>query len=159
MWKSRWPSWATRSIIVLTVSVDVKRTLNLNSDTQSSGAVWKSRWPSWAHTVPNTSNSPYGLCGRKATLNLWKSRWPSPNSSYGLTELASVSELRGCVCESRGGRPGLPVPNTSNSLCGRKVTLNLLRRKSSGAEPVCEGRGGRPGLIPFLAVLTELCWQ
>ena len=32
---------------------------------QRSGAVWKSRWPSWA-PVPN---KPYGLCGRKATLN------------------------------------------------------------------------------------------
>ena len=27
------------------------------------------------------------------------------------------------LCESRGGRPGLPVPNSSYDLCGRKATL------------------------------------
>ena len=27
------------------------------------------------------------------------------------------------LCESRGGRPGLPVPNSPYSLCGRKATL------------------------------------
>ena len=39
-------------------------------------------------------NSPYGLCGRKATF---QEGWES--------------EIRSCVCvcESRGGRPGLPV--------------------------------------------------
>ena len=26
--------------------------------------------------------------------------------------------------ESRGGRPGLPVPNSPYGLCGRKATLN-----------------------------------
>ena len=35
--------------------------------------------------------------------------------------LNRVQELR----ESRGGRPGLPVPNSSHALRGRKVTLNL----------------------------------
>ena len=29
------------------------------------------------------------------------------------------------VCESGGGRPGLPVPNSPYGLCGRKTTLNL----------------------------------
>ena len=29
------------------------------------------------------------------------------------------------LCESRGGRPGLPVPNKPGGFCGRKVTLNL----------------------------------
>ena len=28
------------------------------------------------------------------------------------------------LCESRSGRPGLPVPN---GLCGRKATLNMSR--------------------------------
>ena len=28
-------------------------------------------------------------------------------------------------CESRGGRPGLPVTNSPYGLCGRKATLNL----------------------------------
>ena len=39
---------------------------------------------------PPVPNSPYGLCGRKATLNYLRAQ-----------------EL----CESRGGRPGLPVPS------------------------------------------------
>ena len=26
-------------------------------------------------------------------------------------------------CEGRGGRPGLPVPNSPYGLCGRKATL------------------------------------
>ena len=29
------------------------------------------------------------------------------------------------LCESRGGRPGLPVPNGPYGLCGRKATWNL----------------------------------
>ena len=29
------------------------------------------------------------------------------------------------LCESRGGRPGLPVPQSSFGLCGCKATLNL----------------------------------
>ena len=29
------------------------------------------------------------------------------------------------LCESRGGRPGLPVTNSPCGLCGRKATLNL----------------------------------
>ena len=28
------------------------------------------------------------------------------------------------LCESRGGRPGLPVHNSRYGLCGRKVILN-----------------------------------
>ena len=36
--------------------------------------------------------------------------------------LCRVQEL----CESRGGRPGLPVPNSPYGLCGRKATLNLI---------------------------------
>ena len=48
-----------------------------------------------------------GLCGQKATL--------SPNSEQG----HRAQEL----CESRGGHPGLPVPNNPYGLCGRKATL------------------------------------
>ena len=48
------------------------------------------------------------------------------------------------LCERRGGRPGLPVPNSPYGLCGRKATLNeqLVDR----AQEQCENRGGRPGL-------------
>ena len=28
------------------------------------------------------------------------------------------------LCESRGGRPGLPVPNSPYGLCGRKARVN-----------------------------------
>ena len=34
------------------------------------------------------------------------------------------------LCESRGGRPGFPVPNSLYGLCGRNTTLN--ERWSSG---------------------------
>ena len=53
-------------------------------------------------------NSPYSLCGRKATLNL------------NTVERDSAQER----CESRGGRPGLPVPNKPCGFCGRKAALN-----------------------------------
>ena len=31
------------------------------------------------------------------------------------------------LCESRGGRPGLPVPNKPRGFCGRKATLNQIK--------------------------------
>ena len=37
------------------------------------------------------------------------------------TVLATAQEL----CESRGGRPGLPVLNSPYGLCGREATLHL----------------------------------
>ena len=46
--------------------------------------------------------------------------------------ISRVQEL----CESRGGRPGLPVSKSPYGLCGRKATLNLDRvvhGQSSGA--------------------------
>ena len=47
------------------------------------------------------------------------------------------------LCESRGGRPGLPVPNSPYGLCGRKATFNVF---SVRAQELCERRGGCPGL-------------
>ena len=44
------------------------------------------------------------------------------------------------LCESRDGRPGLPVPNCPY---GRKATLNYIYDR---AQELCESRGGRPGL-------------
>ena len=38
--------------------------------------------------------------------------------------------------------PGLPVPNSRYSLCGRKATLNL----NVFLLKLCGSRGGRPGL-------------
>ena len=42
------------------------------------------------------------------------------------------------LCESRGGHPGLPVPNTPYCLC--EATLK------NRAGEFWESRGGRPGL-------------
>ena len=36
------------------------------------------------------------------------------------------------LCESQGGRPGLPVPNTPCGLCGRKAVLNLTEQSLAG---------------------------
>ena len=75
------------------------------------------------HTI---ASSPCGLCGRGATLNLG-------NTDQGFQELYCV--------KGRGGRPGLPVPNSLYGLCGRKATLNLGLIRT---QEMCEGRGGRP---------------
>ena len=51
-------------------------------------------------------------------------------SSAGTEVGAKAQEL----CESRGGRPGLPVPNSPYGLSGRKATLNDEQlQHSSGA--------------------------
>ena len=65
------------------------------------------------------SNSPYGLCGRKATL----SDWTRKNQSSG-------------AVWNRGGRPGLPVSNSPYGLCGRKTSMNEERRVSRLAAKV-----------------------
>ena len=52
-------------------------------------------------------NSPYGLCGRKATF-----------------ELESATELRSCV-KVEVAVLGSPSPDNQYALCGRKATLDL----------------------------------
>ena len=127
---------------VCAVSVDFKQHLKKLCTLRSSGAVWKSRWTSWApRPVPN---SPCGFCGRKSTfeevvyhsllgssvkvemdvlgsppqiliivlMQLWF-LWTWSN-----TWRSSVSFIAQELCESRSGRPGLPVLNTSNSPYG-----------------------------------------
>ena len=60
------------------------------------------------------------LCGSKVTLEE-EEEWTSD---------VRVQEL----CESRGGRPGLPVPNSPYGLCGRKAALYTLQNgQSAGA--------------------------
>ena len=61
---------------------------------------------------PSVIASPYGLCGRKATLN----------------QLKSTHQSSGAVCESRGVRPRLPVPNSPYGHCGRKATLKRKKK-------------------------------
>ena len=46
------------------------------------------------------------------------------------------------LCESGGGPPGLPAPNSPYGLCGRKAILE----EDLGSELPCESGGGRPGL-------------
>ena len=70
------------------------------------------------------------FCGCKATVN-------------SNCQSSTAQEL----CESRGGRPGLPVPNSPYCFCGHKATLK------NRAQALCESRGGRPGL-PSLIVRT-----
>ena len=54
------------------------------------------------------------------------------------------------LCESLGGRPWLPVPNSPYGLCGRKATLKYR------AQNMCESRGGRPGLpVPIIALMVS----
>ena len=48
------------------------------------------------------------------------------------------------LCESRGGRSRLPVPNSPFCLCGRKATLK--KKHSVRVQELCESRGGRSGL-------------
>ena len=51
-------------------------------------------------------NSPYGLCGRKATLNL------------------KIRDRAQELCECQGDRPGLTVPNNPYGVYGHKATWN-----------------------------------
>ena len=52
------------------------------------------------------------------------------------------------LCESRGGRPGLPVPTSPCGLCGRKATLN--EPPGSELRSCVGGRPGLPSLIVFM---------
>ena len=76
--------------------------------------------------VPDT---PYGLCGRKSTLtcSITKVRscvkvevavlgFPSLIVIIVSGRKATLKNRALELCESRGGRPGLPVPNSPNSL-------------------------------------------
>ena len=61
----------------------------------------------------------------------WKSRWPSRLSSPSLI-VRTVSVNVKQHCESRGGRPGLPVAKSPYGLCGRKATVNLYFVQTTG---------------------------
>ena len=85
-------------------------------------------------------HSPNGLCGRKAAL---KSKCLRSCVKVEVAVLGSIVRTVSVdvkqhwtrtlgpfraqeVCESRGGRSGLPGPNSPYGLCGRKATLNLV---------------------------------
>ena len=63
----------------------------------------------------------------------------------------NVLRCRADIVGTRGGRPGLPVPNSPYGLCGRKATPNSLR-----AQELCKSHGGRPG-IPVPNSAYGLC--
>ena len=53
---------------------------------------------------------------------------PVPNSFFMVCGHKATLENRAQeLCESRGGRPGLPVPNSLYGLFGSKAALNLNR--------------------------------
>ena len=63
------------------------------------------------------------------------------------TELSSCRCVRAQeLCESGGGHPGLPVPNSQYGLCGRQTTLNRTELCLRAQELCRESRGGPPGL-------------
>ena len=60
------------------------------------------------------------------------------------------------MCERRGGCPGLPDPNNTYGVCGRKATLNLNVSWRSVASPgdtfiICTDRFR----LPFEVTLVE----
>ena len=61
------------------------------------------------------------------------------------------------MCESRGGRPGLPVPNSPYGLCGRKATWNfgimIVSAKRSEGEKYAYRNVKTPKLIGNIAFL------
>ena len=85
---------------MIMVSVDVTQHLKKSREGRQSGR------PGLA--------CPYGFRGRKATFE------EEEEEERGRTELQEL-------CESRGGHPGLPVPNSPYGFRGRKATLSLRR--------------------------------
>ena len=63
-------------------------------------------------------------------MGLHRSNFPSTPEKMRLSKTnwpTYASELKE-LCESRGGRPVLPVPNSSYGVCGCIATLNLNQR-------------------------------
>ena len=83
--------------------------------------------------VPNSHQ--YDLCGRKATLE--------------------EEHRRAKLCESRGGRPGLPALTCPYGLCGRKATLEERDRAQGLCVKVEVAVPGSPCLL-VLAVSVDV---
>ena len=60
------------------------------------------------------------------------------------------------LCESRGGRPGLPVPNNPYGFCGRKIPLNLNSARVR-AQELCESEVAVPSSLSLSVCGLELC--
>ena len=118
------PVLGSPSLIVLMVSLDV----NQHNICQAQ-VLCESRGGRPGLPVPN---SPYGLFGRKSTfvklrccVKVEVDVLGSPSLIVLMVSL-DVNQHNICqaqvLCESRGGRPGLPVPNSPYGLFGRKST-------------------------------------
>ena len=99
-------------------------------------------------------NSPYGLCGRKATLKKKESKrkwtWsPVLNSPYGLCGRKATLKKK----ESKRKWTWSPVPNSPYGLCGRKAALKWEDR----AQMLCERRAG-PGLPSLTVPIIRSLW-
>ena len=135
---------SSTSLVVLMVSVDVKQhQLEQQSSDRSCVKVEVDVFGSLSLIL-----SPYGLCGRKATLKnrvqeLCKSLGGHPCTPLPIPSLVvlmvsvdvkqhQLNNRAQELCEIQAsGRPGLPVPNSPYGLCERKATLN---EQSSGHE-------------------------
>ena len=56
------------------------------------------------------------------------------------------------LCESRGSRPGLPVPNSPYGLCGRKATLLLNSELRSCVNGEVSALGSRSLIVLMVSV-------
>ena len=80
----------------------------------------------------------------------WTSSAPRPKATF--EEEDGISRAQELLCEGRGGRTELPVPNSPHGLCGCEATSEEEEADSNRAQELCEGRSGRLKL-PSLIVL------
>ena len=113
------------------------------------------------YPVPNNDDSPYGLCGRKATLNGLCGRKATLNdlcrrkaTLYGLSgRKATLNGLCGRKATLNGvcGRKA-----ALNGLCGRKATLNGLSARKATLNGLCRRKATLNGLCGRKATLNDL---
>ena len=58
--------------------------------------------------------------------------------------------------ESRGGRSGLPVPNSPYGLCGRKATVKLQNSVLSGVKVEVAVLGSKSLTVPTVSVNVKI---
>ena len=64
-------------------------------------------------------------------------QWISPQCCLRTDLLIPLCLRAQKLCESGGGRPGLPVPNSPYGLCGHRTTLNLNTSSSGSFNFIC----------------------
>ena len=91
------------------------------------------------HFSPCPTPSPAGLHRTGDSAIIPPIPTPDPSTLFCLPATRACPQVIACLhpkqqqaelsqelWESRGGRPGLPIPDSPYGLCGRKATLNLL---------------------------------